>query len=91
MEFDITPDFTTVFNHASSTGGDKWLGLLNEISVPTLVIHGTEDPVLPYAHGQALQSAIAGARLVTLEGSGHELHRDDWPVMILEIEKQTAF
>ncbi|WP_127560193.1 alpha/beta fold hydrolase [Saccharospirillum alexandrii] len=91
MDFDTTPDITTGFNHASLTGGDKWLGRLNEISVPTLIIHGTEDPVIPYAHGQALQSAIAGARLVTLEGSGHELHREDWPVMILEIEKQTAF
>ncbi len=91
MEFDITADFTTVFNHASLTGGDKWLGRLHEISVPTLVIHGTEDPVIPFAHGQALQSAIAGARLITLEGSGHELHREDWPVIIHEIEKQTAF
>lgn len=91
IDFDTTPDITTGFNHASLTGGDKWLGRLNEISVPTLIIHGTEDPVIPYAHGQALQSAITGARLVTLEGSGHELHREDWPVMILEIEKQTAF
>jgi pimeloyl-ACP methyl ester carboxylesterase len=41
--------------------------------LPTLVAHGTEDPVFPPAHGRALAEAIPGARLVELEGVGHEL------------------
>ncbi len=44
------------------------------VTIPTLVIHGTEDTVLPYPHGVALARRIAGARLVTLEHMGHLLH-----------------
>ena len=49
--------------------------LLAEISVPTLVIHGTEDPILPYPHGVALAETIPGAELLTLEKAGHEIPR----------------
>ena len=41
--------------------------------LPTLVVHGTEDPLFPPQHGRALADAIPGARLVELEGVGHEL------------------
>jgi pimeloyl-ACP methyl ester carboxylesterase len=66
------------FNHALLKGGERWYGKIGQISVPTLVIHGTDDPVLPYQHGLALAKEIPGARLLTLTGGGHELHRDDW-------------
>ena len=46
---------------------------LPEISAPTLVLHGTEDPLFPLPHGQALAAAIPGARLVPLDGVGHEI------------------
>jgi pimeloyl-ACP methyl ester carboxylesterase len=46
---------------------------LTEIAAPTLVVHGTEDPIFPYAHAQALASGIAGAELLTWDGVGHEL------------------
>jgi pimeloyl-ACP methyl ester carboxylesterase/uncharacterized protein YndB with AHSA1/START domain len=45
---------------------------LSEIAAPTLVVHGTEDPLLPFPHGVALADAIPGARLLALEGVGHE-------------------
>jgi pimeloyl-ACP methyl ester carboxylesterase len=41
--------------------------------LPTLVVHGTADPLLPPAHGRALASAIPGAELMELEGVGHQL------------------
>ena len=44
---------------------------LNEIRVPTLVIHGDADPVVPYANGQALAANIPNAKFVTLAGVGH--------------------
>ena len=44
---------------------------LEEISVPTLVIHGTEDQMLDVANGEAIARAIPGARLERLEGVGH--------------------
>ncbi len=44
---------------------------LREIEAPTLVLHGTEDRVVPPANGELLASGIAGARLERLEGAGH--------------------
>jgi pimeloyl-ACP methyl ester carboxylesterase len=46
---------------------------LERISVPTLILHGTEDPLVPPGHGAKCASHIPGARLVWLEGVGHEL------------------
>ncbi|MGM0851392.1 MAG: alpha/beta fold hydrolase [Bacillota bacterium] len=66
------------FNHALLQGGDEYYDRMGEISVPVLVIHGTEDPALPYEHGLALTRAIPHAELVTLHGSGHEIHSEDW-------------
>lgn len=46
---------------------------LGELAVPTLVVHGTADPVFALAHGEALAAGIPGARLVVVEGLGHEI------------------
>jgi pimeloyl-ACP methyl ester carboxylesterase len=46
---------------------------LKEINLPTLVIHGTEDAILPFDHGQALADGITNAQLMVLEGVGHEI------------------
>ena len=46
---------------------------LSDIQIPTLVIHGTEDAILPYDHGEALAEGIPNAELMTLEGVGHEI------------------
>jgi pimeloyl-ACP methyl ester carboxylesterase len=43
------------------------------LAVPTLVMHGTDDHVLPHAAGQELAETIPGAKLVTLEGASHAL------------------
>jgi pimeloyl-ACP methyl ester carboxylesterase len=89
-DFDRTPSPMTTFNHALLQGGEQWFNRLHEITVPTLVIHGTEDPVLPYAHSLALQAEIQDAVLLPLPGTGHELHHDDWSVILEAIEKQTV-
>lgn len=44
---------------------------LSAIHVPTLVMHGTDDRLIPYADGQRLAAKIPGARLVTYSGVGH--------------------
>lgn len=46
---------------------------LGRISVPALILHGTEDPLVPPGHGAKCASHIPGARLVWMEGVGHEL------------------
>jgi 3-oxoadipate enol-lactonase len=53
-----------IFGHDTS-------GRLAELSKPTLVIHGTDDGVLPYPNGELVASLVPGARLETLEGVGH--------------------
>ncbi len=45
---------------------------LARIAAPTLVLHGTADPLLPLEHGRALARLIPGARLVELPGVGHQ-------------------
>jgi pimeloyl-ACP methyl ester carboxylesterase len=59
-------------NHALLESGAEPTGSLSEIAVPTLVVHGTEDPMFPVPHAEALVRAITGARLLLLEGVGHE-------------------
>jgi pimeloyl-ACP methyl ester carboxylesterase len=85
-----TKNLRTSMNHALLSGGDQWFNRFDEIRVPALVIHGTDDPVLRYAHGVALAKALPQARLLTLEGGGHELHRNDWETIIDGIVRDTA-
>jgi pimeloyl-ACP methyl ester carboxylesterase len=63
---------------------------LSSISAPTLVIHGTADPMFPLEHGKALADEIPGARLLTLEGAGHGVDRADWETIVSAILEHTA-
>ena len=89
-DWDRTPDPLTPFNHASLTEAAGWVNRLDEIQTPSLIIHGTDDRVLPYAHGLALHAALSNSRLLTLEGAGHELHPLDWPAIIDSVVEHTA-
>jgi pimeloyl-ACP methyl ester carboxylesterase len=61
------------------------------VSVPTLVIHGTEDPMYPYGNVIALAKEIPGARLLALERVGREVpHRPLWDVVVPAILRHTA-
>ena len=53
-------------------GSPSRVDRLAEIAQPTLVVHGTADPVLPIEHGRALALGIDGAVLVEVDGLGHE-------------------
>ena len=63
---------------------------LSSIAVPTLVIHGTEDPMFPLEHGEALTREIPDARLLTLEGAGHGVERADWRIIARAILAHTG-
>lgn len=58
---------------------------LATITAPTLVVHGTEDPLLPLPHGEALAAAIPGARLEAVEGMGHSLLSEGVPRRVAEL------
>lgn len=46
--------------------------LLTGLEVPTLIIHGTDDSVVPIEHADKLAELIPGARQLRLNGVGHE-------------------
>jgi pimeloyl-ACP methyl ester carboxylesterase len=71
-------DIAASENHSLIPEGDVPSEPISSIAVPTLVIHGTADPMFPLAHGRALAEEIPGARLLTLEGTGHGIDRADW-------------
>lgn len=52
--------------------GDR-RAMLRTIKVPTLVIHGEDDPLVPMAGGEDTARNISGARLMTIPGMGHDL------------------
>jgi pimeloyl-ACP methyl ester carboxylesterase len=53
--------------------------LLQHISLPTQIIHGAADPLVPVACGRELARLIAGAQIDVIEGMGHDLPQPLWP------------
>jgi pimeloyl-ACP methyl ester carboxylesterase len=71
--------------------GPPWRPRLGEIAVPTLVVHGTDDPVFPYAHAEALAAEIPGAELLALAHTGHEYFPPHtWDTVVPAIVRLTA-
>jgi pimeloyl-ACP methyl ester carboxylesterase len=76
-------------NHYMVEPGPPIRDRLGEIKVPTLILHGTQDPVFDRSHPEALAAAIPGARGVWLEGVGHEYPPNAvWPEVLKEILTQ---
>lgn len=80
----------SMFNHALLQEDESFEVKVADIRVPALVIHGTDDTILPYHHGVVLARELPNARLLTLEGTGHELHPDDWETIIQAIAAHTS-
>jgi len=53
--------------------------MLSQIKLPTQVLHGLADPLVPVAAGRDLAARIPGARLDLIEGMGHDLPMALWP------------
>ncbi len=62
---------------AVAASGDR-TAALRSVSVPTLVLHGADDPLVDVSGGRATARAIPGAELVVFEGMGHHLPRELW-------------
>jgi pimeloyl-ACP methyl ester carboxylesterase len=82
-------DFAAMRNHDLMSHGEGSPRPLSSITAPTLVIHGTADPMFPLEHGRALAEEIPGARLLTLEGAGHGVDRVDWDAIVRPILEHT--
>lgn len=62
---------------------------LRKLEVPTLVIHGEEDPLVTPGGGEATAAAIPGATLLTIPGMGHSLPAEAWPQILDAIVANT--
>jgi pimeloyl-ACP methyl ester carboxylesterase len=91
MSFDrgINPAGTLRQIAAIIASGDR-TPLLRTIDVPTLVIHGSKDRLIPPSGGRATARAIPGAQLLVVEGMGHDLPRAVWPRLVEAIEQNAA-
>ncbi len=76
-------------NHNAISDDDRSREPLSSITVPTLVIHGTADPMFPLGHAEALAKEIPGATLLTLDGAGHGVARSDWHTIAAAILEHT--
>jgi len=66
---------------AALADGDR-RDALAAVTVPMLVVHGTEDPLIGPQGGQETADAVPGAELVWIEGMGHELPEGAWPQVL---------
>ena len=90
-EIDRAISFPSTTNHGPAIGqSESWHERLGQLDFPTLVIHGTDDPILPYDHGEALVEMIPGAKMLTLEGVGHEIPEGTWDVVVPALLEHTS-
>jgi pimeloyl-ACP methyl ester carboxylesterase len=61
--------------------------LLRKLRVPTVIVHGAQDPLIPPIAGRLMASQIPGARLVVIEGLGHDLGPSAWKYAIAAVEE----
>jgi pimeloyl-ACP methyl ester carboxylesterase len=55
---------------------------LKNVTAPTLVIHGAEDPLVHPEAGREIAEAIPGAKFCVIEGMGHGILRPVWPQLV---------
>ena len=63
---------------------------LETLSVPALVIHGADDPLVPLEGGIDTHEALRGSRLLVIDGMGHDLPRGAWPQVVSGIAETTS-
>jgi pimeloyl-ACP methyl ester carboxylesterase len=62
---------------------------LKELQVPTLVLHGLDDTLVPPENGRRTAAAIPDSTLAEIEGMGHDLPEGAWPQIIDAIVANT--
>lgn len=63
----------------------RWHDRLGQLDVPTMVLHGEVDPLIPAACGKDVAARIPGANYVGLEGWGHDVPTKMIPTLVDEI------
>jgi pimeloyl-ACP methyl ester carboxylesterase len=75
--------------HAITASGDR-TARLRKLRLPVAVIHGTRDRLVRPSGGRATARAVPGARLRLVEGMGHDLPRELWPLFADDIADTAA-
>ncbi|MCP9487951.1 MAG: alpha/beta fold hydrolase [Gaiellaceae bacterium MAG52_C11] len=88
--FDRTANIASSMTNHFMIEGKRWRERLGEVAAPTLVLHGTEDPLFPYGNAEALAAEIPGAQLLALKQTGHEFPRAVWDIAIPAVLRHTA-
>ncbi|MEN6566301.1 MAG: alpha/beta hydrolase [Veillonellales bacterium] len=73
-------------NMAILARSDRTASLLS-IKAPTLVIHGSGDPLIPVEAGKDTARVIPGAELLIIDGMGHDLPTGVWPEIVTSISR----
>ena len=81
FERGLHPDGGARHLAAIVTAPDRTL-LLRRLELPTTVIHGTADRLVKPSGGRATAAAIPGARLMLIDGMGHDIPPSLWPRII---------
>lgn len=63
---------------------------LANVKIPTLVMHGDKDPLVPVEAGKDTAKSIPGAKLVIIEGMGHSFPTEQVPKILHELLQHTA-
>ncbi|WP_051716834.1 alpha/beta fold hydrolase [Streptomyces megasporus] len=63
---------------------------LRAVTVPTLVVHGADDPLIDRDGGEATAAAVPDAELVVLPGMGHDLPEPLWPTIVDAVARNAA-
>ncbi len=71
---------------AVMASGDR-VDLLKTVKVPTLVLHGADDPLLPVDGGKDVASLVPGAKIETFPGWGHDIPKEMVPKLVASISK----
>lgn len=69
--------------------GDRKHGL-RTVTVPTLVIHGSRDPMFPLRAGRDMARMVPNATWLPIAGMGHDLPPPLWPVLVAAIARHAA-
>jgi len=71
---------------AVMASGDR-VDLLRTVKVPTLVLHGADDPLLPVDGGRDVASLVPGAKIETFPGWGHDVPKEMVPKLVESISR----
>lgn len=63
---------------------------LGSLSIPSLIIHGKDDPLVPIEGGLDTHEALRGSQLRVIEGMGHDLPEPLWPEIVESITELTV-